>query len=100
MPLMQTMLLGQTEGEGKAFLGGSKKGGQIVGYPHNHLVVIRKEKISPFVKFEIILNLLCFILHLLTNKLSRTWSSKITLWIDSRTYIYIKKNHAVSNTKV
>ena len=29
-------------------------------YPQEHLVVIRDEKVSPFVKFEIILLLICF----------------------------------------
>ena len=57
-------------GERKAFLGGSKKGSCIVRLPPRaHLVVIREEQISPFVKFEIILHLLCFLLYLLTDKL-------------------------------
>ena len=77
-------LLGQTEGERKAFLG-SKKGVTLWDYCQENLVVIREEKVCPFVKFEII-HLLCFLLHLLTNKLCRTWSSMINLWIDSRTY--------------
>ena len=33
-----------------------------------HLVDIRYEKVSPFVKFEIMLPLLCFLLDPLTNK--------------------------------
>ena len=33
-----------------------------------HLVDIKDEKVSPFVKFEIILPLLCFLLDPLTNK--------------------------------
>ena len=33
-----------------------------------NLVDIRHEKVSPFVKFEIILPLLCFLLDSLTNK--------------------------------
>ena len=44
-------LFGQTEGERKAFFGDC---------PQEHLVVIRDEKVYPFVKFEIILPLLCF----------------------------------------
>ena len=55
-------------------------------YPQEHLVVIIDEKVSTFVKFEIILPLLCFLLDPLTNKHCRIWSSMITLWIDSRTY--------------
>ena len=50
-----------------------------------NLVDTRDEKVSPFVKFEIILPLLCFLLDPLTNKHCRTWSSVINLWIDSRT---------------
>ena len=76
---MHTMLPDQTEGEKKAFLGGSKKRIHIVRYPQEHLVVIMEEKISPFVKFEVIL-------HLLTGKLCKAWSSMINLWIDSSTY--------------
>ena len=50
-----------------------------------HLVDIRDEEVSPFVKFEIILPLLSFLLDPLTYKHRRTWSSIINLWIDSRT---------------
>ena len=84
---MHTTLLDQTEGERKAFLGGSKKGSQIVRLPPRGLDCHkRRKKISPFVKFEVILHLLCFLLHLLTDKLCKAWSSMINLWIDSRTY--------------
>ena len=54
-------LLGQTEGERKAFSGGCKKGDHIGDYPQEHLVVMRDEKVSHFVKFEIIQPLLCFL---------------------------------------
>ena len=50
-----------------------------------YLVDIRHEKVSPFVNFEIILSLFCFILEPLTNKDCKTWSSMINLWIDSGT---------------
>ena len=79
-------LLGQTQDEMEAFFGGYKKEGHIVRLFPEDLAVIREEKVSPFVKFEIILPLLCFILDPLTNKHCRTWSSMINLWIDSRTY--------------
>ena len=46
---------------------------------------MRHEKFSLFVKFKIILPLLCVLLDLLTNKHCRTWSSMINLWIDFRT---------------
>ena len=70
-------LLAQTEGERKAFLEGSKKGAALGDYPREYLVVIRDEKLSPFVKFEIILLLFCFLLDPLTNKHCRVWSSII-----------------------
>ena len=83
-------LLAQTEGERKAFFGRCKKGDHIVRLYQEHLVVIRDEKVSPFVKFEIILptpppSPVCFLLGPLANKYCRTWSSMIKLWIDSRT---------------
>ena len=77
-------LLSQTEGERKAFFGGCKRD-HIVRLSKEHLVVMRNEKVSPFVKFEIILPLLCFLSDPLTNKHCKTWSSMINLWIDSRT---------------
>ena len=60
------------------------------GHPHceitpKSLVVIRDENVSFFVKIEIILLFLCFLLDQLTNKHCRTWSSMINLRIDSRT---------------
>ena len=79
------LFLAKLKGKGKLFVGPERRA-TLWDYPQWHLVVIREEKVSPFVKFEIILHLLCFILHLLTNKLCRTWSSIINLWIDSRTY--------------
>ena len=61
-------LLGQTEGERNAFLGGCKKEDCIVRLSPRALPAVRNEKVSPFVKFEIILPLLCFLLDPLTNK--------------------------------
>ena len=78
-------LLGQTEGERKAFFGGCKKGDHIVRYPQEYLVVMRDEKVYPFVKFEIIQPLLCFLSDSLTNKHCKTWSPIIKLCIYSRT---------------
>ena len=78
--------LTKLKGKGRPFLEGPKKGATLWDYPQEHMVVIREEKISPFVKFEVILHLLCFLLHLLTDKLCKAWSSMINLWIDSRTY--------------
>ena len=60
------------------------RGGTSWHYLQEHLVVVRDEKVSPFVQFEIILPILCFLLDLLTSKHCRTWSSIINLWIDSR----------------
>ena len=68
------------------FMEGPKREATLWDYTQEHFVVIRKETVSPFVKFEIIHFLLCLLLDLLTNKLCRTWSFMINLWIDSRTY--------------
>ena len=61
-------LLAQTEGERKAFFWkGARMGTTLQDYL---LVDIRDEKVYPFVKFEMILPLLCFLLDPITNKLS------------------------------
>ena len=60
-------LLGQTEGERKSFFEGCKKGEH---YLQEDLVVIRYEKVSPFVK--LILPLFSFLLDHLINKDCRT----------------------------
>ena len=52
--------LGQTEEERKAFCVGCKKGTALWDYPQEHFVVVKDEKVCPFLKFEIILPLLCF----------------------------------------
>ena len=70
---------------GRPFLEGAGKRVALWDYSQEHLVVIRYEKVSPFVKFEIILLLLCCLLDPLTNKYCRTWSSMINLRIDSST---------------
>ena len=63
-----------------------EEGATLWDYSQEHLVVIKDEKVSPFVKFEIILPLLCCLLDLLKNKNCRVWNSMINLWIDPRTY--------------
>ena len=50
-----------------------------------HLVVIRDEKLCPFVKFKIILSPLCFSLDPLTNMQWRTLIFTINLRLDSST---------------
>ena len=80
------LFLAKLKGRGRPFLEGPRRGATLWDYPQEHLVVIRDEKVSPFVKFEIILPLLCFLLDPLTNKHCRTWSSMINLLIDSRAY--------------
>ena len=80
------LFLAKLKGRGRPFLEGARRGITLWDYPQEHLVVIRNEKVSPFVKFGIILPLLCFLLDPLTYKHCRTWSSMINLWIDSRTY--------------
>ena len=59
----------------RPFLEGARKGDALWDYPNERLVVIKNERICPFVKFEIILPLLCCLLDPLM----------INLWIDSRT---------------
>ena len=80
------ILLPKRKGKERPFLEVCNKGSTLWDYPQKHLVDIRDEKVYPFVKFEIILPLLCFLLDPFTNKVSKKWSSKINLWIDSRTY--------------
>ena len=62
------------------------RGTALWDYPQEYLVVIRDEKVSPFVKFEKFLPLLCFLLDSLTNKHCWAWIFIINLWIDFRTY--------------
>ena len=61
---------------------GERRGTTLQDY---HLTDVRDEKVSHFVKFEIILPLLCFLLDPLTNKHCMTWCSMVNLWIDSGT---------------
>ena len=74
-------LLAQTEGERKTFFGWRvQKGGphcEII--PKSTWLSWEVKKVSPFVKFEIILPLLCFLSGPLTNKHCKTWSSMINL---------------------
>ena len=79
-------LIAQTEKERKTFFwkGAIMKRRRTTLKDYN-LLDIRHEKVSPFVKFEIILPLLCFLLDPLTNRHCRAWSSMINLWRDSRT---------------
>ena len=79
------LLLAKLKEKGKPFLEGARSGVTLWDYPQEHLVTIRDENVSPFVKFEIILSLLWLLLDPLTNKHCRTCSSMINLWIDSRT---------------
>ena len=80
----------------RPFLQGTKREAALWDYPQEHLVVVREEKTCPFVKFEMILPLLCCLLDPFTNKHCRAWSSIINLWTDSRT---CQKNPAVSKAK-
>ena len=56
-------LLGQTEQERKAFLKDARRRAALWDSPQEHLVVIRDEKVSLFVKFEIILPLPLFFIR-------------------------------------
>ena len=74
---MYILFLAKLKGRGAPF---------FEGCTWEHLVFMRDEKVPTFLKFEIILPLLCFLLDSLTNQHCRSWSSMISLWIDSRTY--------------
>ena len=67
------LFLAKLKGRGRIFLKGAKRGATLWDYSQGHLLVIRDEKVSPFVKLEIILRLLCFSLEPLLNKHCRTW---------------------------
>ena len=89
-------LLCKLKRRGKPLLDGAKRGAALWYYPQEHLVVIRDEKVSRFVKFERIILLLCFLLDL-TNKHCRTWSSMINLWIYSWKYNIRRNVNSDSN---
>ena len=73
------------KGKKGRFWKGARSGTTLWDYLQEHLAVIKYEKVSLFVKFEIILLPLCFLWDPLTNKHCRTWTSMINLWLDSRT---------------
>ena len=76
---------------------GAKRGTALWDKPQEYLVVIRDENVSPFVKFEIILPLFCFLLDPLTNKHCRAWF--FDKFVDRFQDISKVKNPAVSKTK-
>ena len=78
------LFLAKLNRKGKIF-DGARREAALWDYSQEHLVVIKYEKVCPFVKFEIILPLICCLLDPLTNKHCSAWSSMINLWIDSRT---------------
>ena len=76
---------------------GARQGATLWDYPHKHLVVIRDEKVSPFVKFQIILLILCFFLDTLTNKQDIEFCDKFKEKFQDLSKV---KNHAVNKVKV
>ena len=56
------LFLPKLKGRGRLFSRGARRETALWDYPQEYLVVIRDEKVSLFVKFEIILPLLCFLL--------------------------------------
>ena len=54
--------LGQTERRRETILEAARSGAALWDYLPEHLFVIKDEKVCPFVKFEIILPLLCCLL--------------------------------------
>ena len=73
------VFLAKLKGRGRNFLKGERRGATLWDYPKSTWLSLRDENVSPLVKFEIILPLLCFLLDPVTNKPSRTWSSVINL---------------------
>ena len=65
-----------------------------------HLADIRHERVSPFVKFEIIPPLLCFLLDLLTNKHCMQDMEFYDKLVDRFKDLSKVKNPAVSKAKV
>ena len=65
-----------------------------------HLVDIRHEKVCPFVKFEIILPLLCFSLDHLTNKHCMQDMEFYDKLVDRSQDLSKVKNPAVNKAKV
>ena len=92
------LFLPKLNGRGRHFLRGARRGTALWDYPPEYLTFTTDEKVSPFVKFEIIVPLLCLLLDLFKNKHCRAWISVINLWIDFRTSKV--KNPAASKAKV
>ena len=89
--------LEQTEGEKKAFFRGSRKGSHVEGLPPKAHGCEKREKISPFMKFEVIRHLFSFFLHLLTDKLCKAWINlRYDKFLDRFQDISKVKNYAVS----
>ena len=78
------LFLAKLKERGRPFLEGPRSGAHCEITLQEDLIVVRDEKVSPFVKFEKILSLLWFVLNRYRNKHCSTWSSMINLWIDSR----------------
>ena len=79
------LFLAKLKGRGKPFLEGARQEVTLWDYLQEHLVVIRDEKISPFVKLETILPLLYFFSTPLQVSTAAHGVSMLNLWIDSRT---------------
>ena len=79
------LFLSKLKWRGESFSRGARRETASWDYPQEYLIVIRDEKVSPFVKFGIIVPLLCFLLDPFTNKHCKAWSSMINLWIYFRT---------------
>ena len=62
------IFLPKLKGRGRPFLRCAKRASALWDCPQEYLVAIRDENVSPFVKFEIFLHLLCFLLDPLTEK--------------------------------
>ena len=54
------LFLSKLKRKGRSLLRGARSGSALWDYSQEYFVIIRDKKLSPFVKFEIILPLLCF----------------------------------------
>ena len=90
------LFLTKLKGKGNPFLKGARRRATLLDQPQEHLIVIRNEKVSLFLKSEIVLPLLCFLLDPLTNQHCRIWGAMIKFWIDSFSFSFLQTLHGSS----
>ena len=89
--------LNKLKGKKRPFLEGPEKGATLRDLPPKAHGCEKREKISPFMKFEVIRHLFSFFLHLLTDKLCKAWINlRYDKFLDRFQDISKVKNYAVS----